>query len=139
MSHSAVFMACQIPLKSGLPSAVRGALYVGSEAAAGGPAGAVCCAKAGDAMIPCMIDTTRAGMTMDLLEARIQILHSGRVPARHGFGLAGSSVVAALFQQVRARYKIDSTFIPGGRAASAFSMIGPAICTSWPTWKFNIS
>src|ERR1700731_3660382 len=40
ISHSAVFMACQIPLKFGLPSVVRGALYVGSEAAAGGGAGA---------------------------------------------------------------------------------------------------
>jgi hypothetical protein len=40
------------------------------------------------------------------------------------------AVVVPLFQQIRERYKIDSTFIPGGRDASAFSTIGPVICTS---------
>src|SRR6266700_336798 len=121
ISHSAVFMACQIPLKFGLPSAVRGALNFG--AAAGGRAtdrdGAFC-ANAADAMIPCMITTRIAMAVMYLLEARIQILHSNRMPAHHGFGLAGSSVVVPLLQQIRERYKIDSTFIDGGRDASSF-------------------
>src|SRR5215467_9994654 len=87
ISHSALFMACQIPLKFGLPSAVRGALYFGAASgeAAGGWAGASC-ADAGDAMIPCMITTRIAVMAMYLLEARIQILHSNRVPAHHCFG-----------------------------------------------------
>src|SRR5260221_166327 len=105
---------------------------------ASGRAGAFC-ANAGDAMIPSMINTTIAMMAMYLLEGRIQILHSNRVPAHHGFGLADSAVVVPLFQQVRERYRIDSTFIPGGRDASAFSTIGPVICTSWPPWKFSIS
>jgi hypothetical protein len=128
-------------IKSGLPSAVRGALYFAAAAAATGRAGAFC-ANAGDAMIACMITARIAMMAMNLSEARIQILHSNRAPAHHGFGLAGSLAgsLVPLFQQVRARYKIDSTFIPGGRDASAFfSTIGPAICTSWPTWKFSIS
>jgi hypothetical protein len=127
-------MACQIPLKFGLPSAVRRALYCGAAAGAAagvratGRAGAFC-ANAGDTMIACMITTRIAMMAMYLLEARIQIPYSNRAPAHHGFGLAGSSVVVPLFQQVRERYKIDSTFIPGGRDASAFSTIGPVICT----------
>src|SRR5882762_9929529 len=45
MSYSASFMACQIPLKLGLPSGVRGARYavvaLGFAAAAAGVAGAV--------------------------------------------------------------------------------------------------
>jgi hypothetical protein len=88
-------------------------------------------------MIPCIVTTRIALMAMKLLEARIQILHSNREPAHRGFG--GSSVVVPLFQQVRERYKTDSTFIPAGRDASALSTIGPVICTSWPTWKFSIS
>src|SRR5439155_19775836 len=123
-----------------LPSAVRGALYFGAAAGAAaggrapGRAGAFC-ANAGDAMIACMISTRIAMMAMYLSEARIQILHSNRVPAHHGFGLAGSAIVVPLFQQARERYKIDSTLIAAGRDASAFSTIGPVICTSWPTWK----
>src|SRR5215469_17030028 len=64
-------------------------------------------------------------------------LPSNRLPAHHGLGPAGS--VVPLFQQVRDRYKIDSTFMPAARDASAFSTIGPVISTSWPTWKFSIS
>src|ERR1700746_4114978 len=127
MSHSAVFMACQIPLKSGLPSAVRGALYVGAAPAAG-----AFCANAGNAMISGALNTTTATIA-NLLDARIQILPSNRVAAHHGFGPAGS--VVPRFQQDRDRYKIDSTFIPATRDASAFSTIGPVIWTSWPTWK----
>jgi hypothetical protein len=45
MSYSASFMACQIPLKLGLPSGVRGARYavvaLAFAAAAAGVAGAV--------------------------------------------------------------------------------------------------
>jgi hypothetical protein len=45
MSYSASFMACQIPLKLGLPSGVRGARYavvaLGFATAAAGVAGAV--------------------------------------------------------------------------------------------------
>src|SRR6516162_2650297 len=98
-------MACHNPLKFGLPSAVRGALYF---VAASGAAAAACdrgdfCTNAGDAMIPCMITTRIAVMTMCLMEARIQILHLNRVPAHHCFGLAGSAVVVPLFQQVRKR------------------------------------
>src|SRR5205807_8205801 len=62
----------------------------------------------------------------------------GSRAAHHGCGL-DSAVVVPLFQQVRERYRSESTFISGGRDASAVSTIGPAICTSCPTWKFSIS
>src|SRR5262249_24103073 len=97
ISHSAVFMACQIPLKFGRPSAVRGALYFGAAAgvAVGGRANGrdrAFCAFAGDAMIACVITTRIAMMAMYSLEARIQITYLHRAPAHHGIGLADSSV-----------------------------------------------
>src|SRR5262245_55888685 len=85
-------MACQIPLKFGLPSAVRGALYFGAAAgaAAGGRttglAGAVC-ANDGDAIIPCMI-TTRM-MATYLPEARIHILPFGSSASSSWFRRGG--------------------------------------------------
>src|SRR6516165_10876675 len=114
-------MACQMPLKSGLPSAVRAALYCGAAAGAVA-AGRVCAFCAGDATIPCIV-TTRTAMTA----TRIQILHSNRAPAHRRFD--GSSLVVPLFQQVRDRYKTDSALIPAGRDVSALSTIGPVICT----------
>jgi hypothetical protein len=66
-----VFRACQIPLKSGLPSAVRGAVYFG--AAAGAAAAGGFCAHAGDGTIACMIAATIAVTAMYSSQARIQI------------------------------------------------------------------
>src|SRR2546428_5011685 len=57
----------------------------------------------------------------------------------HGLGAADSAVIVPLLQQALERYKIDSTLIFAGRDAVAASRIGPVICTSWPTWKFNMS
>jgi len=67
-------------------------------------------------------------MAMYLLEARIQIPINRRQLIMVSW--PGSSVVVVSpFQQVRERYKIDSTSSPGG-VTSAFSTIGPVICTS---------
>ncbi len=98
-------MACQIPPKFGLPSAVRGGLKFGAGAGA----------AAGDATISPMITARTAMTAMCLLEVRIEILPSSRVPAHR------SAVVVPRFQQVRDRYKSDSTFSSGGRDAFACS------------------
>src|ERR1700752_4643720 len=74
ISHSAVFTACQIPLRSALPSMVRGAVYFAAGAAAGGRGRGLCCADVTDATIPCTITAATAMLAMDLLDARIQIL-----------------------------------------------------------------
>src|SRR5258705_13669128 len=108
-------MACQIPVKSGLPSAVRGPLYFGAGAVASGRAtgrAGAFCANAGDTMIPCTITTRMAMMAMYFLEARIPILHSNRSPAHRGCGFSGFFFVAfSLFPTAEDTFKNVFLFI----------------------------
>ena len=92
MSCSASFIACQIPLKLGLPSGVRGARYaavaLGFAAAAAGVAGAVC-ANDGEAL-------KHNAHTVSV----IAIL---KVPLRYRLGWLASAEFVPLFQHVRER------------------------------------
>src|SRR5262245_15653420 len=99
MPYSASFIACQIPLKWGLPSGVRGARYAG--AALGFSAGAVC-ANDGEAL-------KHNAHTV----AVIAIL---KVPLRYRLGWLASAVFVPLFQHVRERYRTDSALISAGRS-----------------------
>jgi hypothetical protein len=85
-------MACQIPLKLGLPSGVRGARYaagaLGFGAAAAGVAGAVC-ANDGEAL-------KHNAHTVSV----IAIL---KVPLRYRLGWLASAEFVPLFQHVRER------------------------------------
>src|SRR5437588_9017464 len=107
MSYSASFMACQIPLKLGLPSGVRGARYavvaLGFAAAAAGVAGAVrgaVCANDGEALRHNAHKVSVMAILKALFPADTPIRRS---PLRYRLGCSASAVFIPLFQHVRER------------------------------------
>lgn len=85
-------MACQIPLKLGLPSGVRGARYavvaLGFAAAAAGVAGAVC---------------ANDGEALKHNAHKVSVIAILKVPLRYRLGWLASAVFVPLFQHVRER------------------------------------
>jgi hypothetical protein len=85
-------MACQIPLKLGLPSGVRGARYavgaLGWAAAAAGVADAVC---------------PNDGEALKHNAHKVSVIAILKVPLRYRLGWLASAVFIPLFQHVRER------------------------------------
>src|SRR5258705_3828029 len=128
MSYSASFMACQIPLKLGLPSGVRGARYavvaLGFAAAAAGVAGAVrgvwavpvacarravggvarvagaVCAHDGEALKHNAHEVSVIAILKAVLPADTPIK---KAPLRYRLGWLASAMFIPLFQHVRER------------------------------------
>ena len=92
MSYSASFIACQIPLKLGLPSGVRGARYAvvaaGFAAVGAGVAGAVCASN---------------GEALKHNAHKVTVTAILKVPLRYRLGWLASAVFVPLFQHVRER------------------------------------
>ena len=85
-------MACQIPLKLGLPSGVRGARYavvaLGCAPAAAGVADAVC---------------ANDGEALKHNAHKVAVIAILKVPLRYRLGWLASAVFVPLFQHVRER------------------------------------
>jgi hypothetical protein len=79
-------MACQIPLKLGRPSGVRGARYAG--AALGFAAGAVC---------------ANDGEALKQNAHKVSVIAILKVALRYRLGWSASAVFVPLFQHVRER------------------------------------
>src|SRR5438105_3874007 len=97
MSYSASFMACQIPLKLGLPSGVRGARY--AVGGVGRVAGAVC-ANDGEALKHDAPKVSVIAILKALFPADTPIRRS---PLRYRLGWLASAVFIPLLQHVRER------------------------------------